>query len=433
MNTPVGIRREDKNIWERRTPLIPEDIKELREKLSIEFIVQPSKIRIFPDDEYRNAGAKVEEDLSSCAVIFAVKELPVNFIKPRKTYVFFSHTIKGQPHNMPMLKKLMELKCQLIDYERIVDDKGRRLIFFGKHAGYAGAVDTLWALGMRLKWEGVENPFEDICQATHYAGLSDIKDELKEIGERIRKGGVPDEIVPLIFGITGYGNVSIGVREIIDILPTMEIKPGEISTVFENPRKDTIYKVVFKEEDMVESKSGDKFDLQDYYTHPEKYRPIFERYIPYLTVLFNAIYWDERYPRFVTKNFIKKLYSQKHKPRLRVIGDISCDIEGSVECTIRATDPGNPIYVYDPEKDEALDGYEGKGPVILAVDNLPCELARDSSIFFSRILKKYVPPIIKADFSRDFERCELPREIKGAVIVYKGELTLNYQYLKKFL
>jgi alpha-aminoadipic semialdehyde synthase len=431
MNTPVGIRREDKNIWERRTPLIPEDVKELRENLNIDFIVQPSDIRIFSDEEYRRTGAKIDEDLSPCPLIFAVKEIPIDFIKPGKTYVFFSHTIKGQSHNMPMLKRLMELGCQLIDYERIVDERGRRLIFFGRHAGYAGAVDTLWALGLRLKWEGIENPFEGIYQTIKYSGLDEIKSSFKTIGEKIKRDGLPEGIIPLILGITGYGNVSQGVQEIIDILPVMEIKPDDIEKIFNNPRRDVIYKVVFKEEDMVVPRRGDKFDLKDYYEHPERYKAIFEKYIPYLTVIINAIYWDSRYPRFVTKKFIRKLY--KDNPRLKVIGDISCDIEGSVECTIKATDPGNPIYVYDPERDKAIDGYEGRGPVILAVDNLPCELPRDSSIFFSNILKKFVPSIVKADFSLDFNKCDLPREIKEAVIVYRGELTPGYSYLKKFL
>ncbi|PIV69931.1 MAG: hypothetical protein COS08_02885, partial [Euryarchaeota archaeon CG01_land_8_20_14_3_00_38_12] len=149
----VGIRREDKNIWERRTPIIPQHIKELKEK-DIEFFVQPSKIRAFRDGEYVEAGANIQDSLNQCNVIFAVKEIPLDFFKKNKTYVFFSHTTKGQKHNMPMLKKMMELKCQLIDYEKIVDEKNRRLIFFGRYAGLAGMIDTLWALGQRLNKGG---------------------------------------------------------------------------------------------------------------------------------------------------------------------------------------------------------------------------------------------------------------------------------------
>ena len=146
----IGIRREDKNIWESRTPLTPEQIKELSKDEHIGFIVQKSKTRAYSDNEYEKAGALVQEDLSPSSVVLAIKEIPIEFFQPKKTYIFFSHTIKGQKYNMPMLKRMMDLQCTLIDYEKIVDDKGRRLLFFGNYAGYAGMIDTLWALGQRL-------------------------------------------------------------------------------------------------------------------------------------------------------------------------------------------------------------------------------------------------------------------------------------------
>jgi len=97
----------------------------------VEVWLQPSEIRVFSEEEYVRAGARVQEDLSPCPVIFAVKEIPQDFFEPGKTYVFFSHTIKGQPYNMPMLKRMLELGCTLIDYEKVTDERGRRLIFFG--------------------------------------------------------------------------------------------------------------------------------------------------------------------------------------------------------------------------------------------------------------------------------------------------------------
>ncbi len=132
MKRIIGIRREDKNEWERRVPLIPTDIEQLTKEHNIEFVVQPSPIRIFKDDEYRSAGAVINEDLSACSAVFAVKEIPMELFETGKTYIFFSHTIKGQEHNMPMLKTMMEQKCSLLDYEKVTDDKGRRLIFFRK-------------------------------------------------------------------------------------------------------------------------------------------------------------------------------------------------------------------------------------------------------------------------------------------------------------
>ncbi|HID25467.1 MAG TPA: hypothetical protein EYP23_03275, partial [Thermoplasmata archaeon] len=181
----IGIRREDKNQWERRTPLIPKHVEELKEKHGLQTIVQPSKIRVFTEEEYRDAGAIIQDDLSPCSHVFAVKETPLGFFEPGKTYIFFSHTIKGQKHNMPMLKRLLELGCTLIDYERIVDKQGKRLVFFGRFAGLAGMVDTLWAFGQRLKWEGINTLLEEIKQTIHYNGLDEIKQHLSKVGETI--------------------------------------------------------------------------------------------------------------------------------------------------------------------------------------------------------------------------------------------------------
>jgi len=436
MKYMIGIRREDKNKWERRVPLTPQHVKELRENYSVEVRLQPSPIRIFSDEEYLQVGAKIAEDLSPCPVVFGVKEMPSTFFQPNKTYVFFSHVIKGQTYNMPMLRRMLELKCQLIDYEKVTDEKGRRLIFFGKHAGLAGMIDTLWALGQRLSWERIPNPFEQIKNAYKYENLAKAKEEISEVGKKIKIEGLNKSLVPLICGITGYGNVSHGVQEILDLLPIKEINPDEIFTLIKssNYSKNHIYKVVFKEDHMVEPISQkDRFELQDYYDHPEKYRSKFEIYIPYLTVLVNCIYWDKRYPRLVTKKYVKQLLSNKEKPNLRVIGDISCDIEGSIECNLKWTQPDNPIYVYDPFEDKAIDGYEGTGPVILAVDNLPCEISKEASLYFSQVLKPFIPKIANADFSVDFDRCILPPPIRNAVIVYHGELTPNYRYIKKYL
>lgn len=427
----IGIRREDKNEWERRVPLIPEHAKELKQTHAIEVWLQPSQIRIFQDKDYISAGAVICEDLSRCPIIFAIKEIPVEFFEPSKTYVFFSHTIKGQPHNMAMLKRMMELKCQLIDYEKVVDEHGKRLIFFGRFAGLAGMIDTLWALGRRLKYEGIDNPFSEIRKTHEYVSLEEAKDEIANVGKKIATLGLPNSLTPFICGFLGYGNVSKGAQEIIDLLPIKEIEPKVIGSAL---TESCIYKVVFKEEDMVELKiknKKSKFDLQDYYDHPEKYKSVFEKYIPYLTLLINCIYWDARYPRFVTKKYLKKLY--RGSPKLKVIGDISCDIDGAIECTLHPTTPANPVFVYDPFTEKATLGVEGVGPVVLAVDNLPCELPRESSIYFSGRLMNFIPQIAGADFSVDFEHCNLPREIKDAVILYHGELTPNYKYMEKFL
>jgi alpha-aminoadipic semialdehyde synthase len=435
MTMTLGIRREDKNRWEQRVPLTPEHILQLQKKHGIKTVVQPSAIRVFADTDYQRAGAHVQESLSPSSVVFAVKEIPLEYFEKGKTYVFFSHTIKGQHHNMPMLKKMMDMGCTLIDYERIVDAKGKRLVFFGRYAGLAGMVDTLWTFGRRLHSEQIDTPFNAIKQTIHYKDLADIKKHLAVVGEEIKTKGLPPSLTPLIIGFSGYGHVSIGAQEILDILPVKEIQPKDIGSIVENPSNKVIYKVVFKEEHLVEpTTAGKKFDLQEYYTHPERYRSIFEQYISSFSILMNCIFWNVQYPRLLTKQYIKKIFSNKEKQRLKVVGDISADINGAIEFTEKTTSPDNPVFVYDPITDTTTDGYEGPGIVVMAVDNLPCELPKESSESFSEILSRFVPEIMNADFSApDIDSIALPVEIKNAVILYRGKLTPSYQYINKYL
>ena len=434
MTAIIGVRREDKSIWERRVPVTPQDAADLKEQ-GIDVIVQPSPIRAIVDREFAERGIAVQDDLGPASVIMAIKEIPEYVFEPGKTYVFFSHTIKGQPYNMPMLKRMLELGCTLIDYERVVDDKNRRLIFFGWHAGVAGMIDTLWALGQRLTWEGIDNPFAELRQTRTYHDLAEAKEALARVRTRIETEGLPKQLTPLIVGVAGYGNVSRGAQEMLDLLPVIEIQPEEVATISASaePSRRHLYKVVFKEWHIVEPASPETtFELQDYYQHPEKYRGAFEQYIPHLAVLVNAIYWSAKYPRLVTKAYLKELFSGA-KPRLRVIGDISCDVEGAIECTVKATDPGDPLFVYDPLTGNVVDGHEGQGVVVVAVDILPSELPREASVDFSRILKPFIPAIATADFSAPFEASSLPPEIKRAVIAYRGQLTPDYKYIEQFL
>jgi saccharopine dehydrogenase (NAD+, L-lysine forming) len=434
--TLIGIRREDKNPWERRVPIIPVHAREIMRDLPVEVWVQPSSIRIFADEDYRKEGAKISENLSPCSIVLAVKEIPLDFFEDEAAYVFFSHTIKGQPHNMPMLKRMMERRCTLIEYEKIVDQQGRRLVFFGRQAGEAGMIDTLWALGQRLKLEGIKSPFSELHKTIDYRSLVEAKESIKRAGWEIYKHGLDSSLLPLIFGFAGYGHVSQGAQEIFDLLPFEEIEPARLSEFIEKKKYSDkrIYKTVFKEEDMVKPKSAkEKFDLQDYYEHPERYKPVLEKSIPYLTVFVNAIFWSPRYPRFVTKRFLKTLYTGEEKPRLRVIGDISCDVDGGVECTVACTNPAEPIFTYDVLEDTAKEGFTGRGPVVMAVDNLPAEISLESSVYFSQTLLPFMPGLAAADFSRDFGHCHLPLPLRKAVILFRGKLTADYEYMKSFI
>lgn len=433
MTSSIGIRLEDKNIWEARTPIIPEHVAVLREAHDIEVVVQASPIRAFSAEEYLAAGARIAPTLEDCPTIFAIKEIPPTLLEAEKTYVFFSHTIKGQAGNMPMLRRLMELGCQLLDYERIVDENGRRVVFFGDYAGLAGMLDTLWALGQRLEWEGVTTPFSALQPALEYADLETAQAAVRQAGARIASEGLPAGLPPLICGFAGYGNVSRGAQEIFDLLPVIEISPADLEN-FTGDDPHHVYKVVFREEDMVEPVDPHAaFVLQDYYDHPERYRSRFERYLPHLTVLVNGIFWTSRYPRLVTKEGLRALFEREAQPRLRVIGDISCDTEGAIECTVHTTNPGSPIFVYNPLTCETQDACAGVGVVILAVDNLPAELPRESSTHFSETLLPFVPAITNVDPSVAFEESDLPPILKRAVILWQGQLTPNYRYLEAYL
>lgn len=431
----IGIRREDKNEWEARVPLIPNDVKKLVSN-GIEVVLQPSPIRIFSDQEYINVGATISEDLSYCSVILAVKEIPINFIEKGKTYVFFSHTIKGQDYNMPLLQKMIDEKTQLIDYERIVNEKGQRLIFFGRHAGVAGMIDSLWAFGKRVESEGIQNPFSKLKKTFEYRGLENVKRQISKIADEITRNGIPKEMRPLVCGFSGYGNVSQGAQEIFDIFPHKVISPQELlsNQNLLDESEHVLYKVVFKESDLVKPKnSEDKFELQDYYDNPDKYKSKFERYLPKLSILMNCIYWDTPYPRLITLDYLKRAWTESDNQKLKVIGDISCDIDGAIQCTVKSTEPGRPVYVYNPIDSSVNDGVEGIGPVIMAVDNLPCELAEEASKSFSKVLVNFISQLVKADYDVAFKDLQLPNELRKGMILYRGELTSEYKYLDKYL
>ncbi len=435
MSIVIGIRHEDKYELERRVPIVPRHVEWLVKHYNIDVVVQSSEKRVFHDEEFIRAGAKVAKELKRCPVIFGVKEIPIPALEHDKTYIFFSHVIKGQKYNMPMLKKLMELKCNLIDYEKVVDEQNKRLIFFGKYAGLAGMINSLWALGLRLKYYGYESRLLKIKQARYYHSLEEAKSDISAIGEEIAEKGIPEELRPFVIGFTGYGNVSQGAQEILGLLPVKEISPEKLLTLKNRKHipNNIVYKVIFKEEHLAEPiDPTQNFDLQDYYTHPENYKGVFEKYIPHLSMLINCMYWDERYSKLITKDYLKKLYS-KGRPKLDLVGDISCDIDGSVECTVKPAKIEDPIYVYNPFTDQATSGYEGEGILDMAVDILPSELPRDSSLGFSDVLVNFVKPIAIADYQLPYEEIDLPKAIKKALILLRGELTPSYKYLEEHL
>lgn len=431
----IGIRKENPLLKEKRAPLVPSQVEQII-KNGIKVYVQSSPERIFNDDEYKNAGAKIVSELSSPEIILGVKEIPLSDIKRNKIYLFFSHTIKGQKYNMLMLKKLIEKNCTLIDYELIKDEKDKRLVFFGDFAGYAGIINTLWAFGERIYWEGKNNLFKPIDQTHQYGGLQNAKDAIAAVGERIRKKGTRPEITPLIIGVTGRGRVAKGVMEILELLPIVEIKPKELQTFLmeNNFNSHFVYVVHFLKGDLYKHKQYPHlYDAKDFALNPGNYKSRLEDVLQYLSILVNGIYWEPKFPKIVTKKFLKQLYSDSSKVRLKVIGDITCDIDGSIECTVKATDWTNPIYTYNPITGETTDGWTGNGIVMMTVDKLPTELPREASEFFGDSLSPFLSQLANTNFNQPYAKLLLPKEFQNAVIVHKGKLTPNYQYLSQYL
>ncbi|MFN2442909.1 MAG: bifunctional lysine ketoglutarate reductase /saccharopine dehydrogenase family protein [Thermoanaerobaculia bacterium] len=427
----IGIRKEDKNRWERRAPLTPDHVAELTRMQKVEVIVQPSSRRAFHDLDYERSSARLSLDLGDADIVLGVKEVPPERVLERKVYVIFPHVTKGQDSTMPMLQRLMEKRCTLIDYELITDRRGRRLIFFGRHAGYAGMIDTLWALGRRLAHEGFDTPFEQIRMAHAYSSLDEALRDIARAGERIRHEGLPVGLRPVVFAFTGSGNVTQGALEVFDRLPFSRIEPEQLRSLPEDrdrPRN-LVYKTVLDRSHRFERREGGGFDPEELARRPDLYRSAIAPLLPHITVLVNGVFWDPAQPRLVTKDDIRRHWAEEKQPKLRVIGDITCDIGGSIEVTVKPTEPGDPIYVWEPATDEIRMGTAGAGPVVLAVDNLPCELPIEASQHFGDSLLGFVPALARCDWTRDFENLDLPPEIHRAIIVHQGELTPPYRFL----
>ncbi|PCI35395.1 MAG: hypothetical protein COB53_11020 [Elusimicrobia bacterium] len=429
----IGIRKEGKNAWERRAPLTPDQAGSLVSS-GINIWVQSSRKRAFPDEDYARAGATIKKSLRGCPTIFGVKEIPPAQIERGKTYIFFSHTVKGQRSGMPLLRKVLASRSRLIDYERILNDSGRRLIYFGKYAGIAGMIDSLWALGQRYKVIGHQNPLEGLRPAKEYAGLEEAMADLRLVGSRIKKDGIPKRMSPMICAFTGRGNVSRGAQQVYDRLPVETLKPADLRRGTSRLRRDRVYKVVFSLKDTMEPiMPGRQFGYLDYHDRPYRYRSTMHRFLPHISLFINGIFWTPRYPRLITQHMLAPLYGSRRRPRLKVIGDITCDVGGSIEATVKATDPGNPVFIFDPSTGKTRDGFRGNGPVIMAVDNLPCELPRESTEEFGSHLSPFVREIAAADFKNGLKASGLSAPIRRAVVTLNGSLTPAYEYLQAHL
>lgn len=431
-NLIVGILRETKG-FEHRAPLVPCDVEWLVDR-GIPVEVESSPNRVFSDQEYKKNRARIVDRIREAALLVGIKEPRVHDLYSRKIYMVFSHTAKGQVHNMPLLKACLKKKITLIDYERIVDLYGTRLVYFGRFAGICGMIDSLHYLGKKLEWKGIENPFSLVRPAHTYESLHEVKDDLAEAGERIKKQGIAKELSPFIVGITGHGNVSRGVQEVLDLLRPVEIHPRNMMDFIEYHKKQRhrTYKIVFLREEKFRSREGRGFYFEEYLKNPKKFESNLDRYLPYINILIHTAYWDAAYPRLVPKKMITVL--SKRKPfRLEFVGDLSCDVNGSIEITYKTTSPNRPTFTYNYETKKFIDGYASKGVTVLAVDNLPAEMPKDASDDFSGLIRDYVYQIAAHGINDITNHMAIPAEIRKAVVTQDGKLTKNSAYLKKYV
>lgn len=430
----IGLRREDKNKWERRAPLAPRHVADLK-KQGFKVIVQPSTLRVFTDDDYRDAGAVVQEDLSECSVITAVKEVPIESLLPRRTWCFFSHTIKAQPAGMPLLDAAMEKKVRLVDYEVITENGlrgGKRLVAFGEFAGYAGAVDFLRGLGERFLSLGYNTPLLHISSSFMYPNLEEARRAVGLAGTAIKEGGLPAGLCPLTVVFTGRGNVTTGALDIFKLLPHEVIEPEQLPSLFDgNASRNKLYLIQATSKHMVKHIGGKPFNKETYYSEPELFESIFQDTIlPYSTAVVNGMYWDARFPRLFTAKDLHSLVTTGQDKLLGVC-DITCDSDGSVP-TQHFTSIEQPFVVFNALTGKTSENMDDPGVIFHAVDHLPSELPREASEHFGNCLLPLLPALANDPTPEKPGpiSASLPAPIAGAIITQGGELTEKFAFIQ---
>lgn len=395
----IGIIKEGKIPVDKRVPLTPKKcVEALQEFPQMEIIVQPSDIRCFTDAEYKELHIPVQEDLSGCDILMGIKEVPVEQLIPNKTYFFFSHTIKKQPHNAKLLRAILNKNITLIDYETLTTPEGQRLVAFGRYAGIVGAYNAMLTYGKKHKLFNLKPAY--LCH------------EMEDMQEEYFKVKLP----PIKIAVTGGGRVAGGAMEVLDKMGIRKV------SVF-----DYLYKQ-FDEPVYAQLHSGDYnrrpdvevWDSPDFYSHPELYQSTFRKFTRVTDLLMACAYWDPRAPKLFTEE-------DTRQPDFKIdtIADITCDVDGSIPTTKRSTTILEPAYDYNPETGELEPAYRRKGNItIMAVDNLPCELPRNASRDFGRhLIDNVFPHLFNGDKNGVLER---------GTIAKGGKLTERFSYLQEY-
>ncbi|KAM4902385.1 LOW QUALITY PROTEIN: alpha-aminoadipic semialdehyde synthase, mitochondrial [Sylvia borin] len=439
----LAIRREDVNAWERRAPLAPKHVKELT-KMGYKVLVQPSNRRAIHEKEYIKAGAIIQEDISEASLIIGVKRPPEDKLIPKKNYAFFSHTIKAQEANMPLLDEILRQEIRLFDYEKMVDHKGMRVVAFGQWAGVAGMINILHGLGLRFLALGHHTPFMHIGMAHNYRNSSQAVQAVRDAGYEISLGLMPKSVGPLTFVFTGTGNVSKGAQEMFSALPCEFVEPHELKEVSRSGDLRKVYGTVLSRHHHLVRKHDGQYDPADYDKHPENYVSRFHIDVaPYTTCLINGIYWEQNTPRLLSRQDAQKLLVPVKSAagtmdgcpelphRLLAICDISADTGGSIEFMTECTTIDNPFCMYDADQHITHDSVEGSGILMCSIDNLPAQLPIEATEYFGDMLFPYIEEMLLSEGSEPLEKQNYSPVVRDAVIASNGSLTPKYQYIQK--
>jgi saccharopine dehydrogenase (NAD+, L-lysine forming) len=394
----IGVLREEKSPPDKRVPLTPLICSELTRKYpNIEIVVQPSSIRCYTDNEYSSFGVSLAEDLSDCDILMGVKEVPPEKIIPGKKYFFFSHTIKKQPHNQKLMKALIAKKVTMIDYETLTDKNHNRIIGFGRYAGVVGAYNGI--LGYGLKYDLFRLQPAHLCR-----DRAEMEDELRRV-----------KLPNIKIALTGGGRVANGVIETLSALRIRKVTPEEFLMA---SYREPVY-CQLNPRDYVEIPDDHNFDLNEFFKHPEHFVSKFKPFTKVTDLYISAHYWDPRAPKMFTVEDM-----QAPDFHISVVADVTCDIDGSVPTTLRASTIAQPFYGYNIVKGIEDLPFNKDTVCIMAVDNLPCELPRDASDDFGKDLsERALPFLINDDPDKIIER---------ATIVHDGQLMPAFEYLADY-
>lgn len=396
----VALIREGKKPSDRRVPLTPKQAGELQEKYpDIKVIVQKSPFRCFLDTDYEEAGISVQDSVEDCDVLMGIKEVPRDELIPGKTYFFFSHTIKKQVYNRGLLQDILKKNIRLLDYEKLTDPQGKRLVAFGHWAGIVGAYNAIWTWGKRF------NLF-DLRRALSCFDLKDLKTEYKKV-----------KIPAVKIVLTGSGRVAGGAMEVLNGMGIMKVSPDEIlNKNFQEP--------VFaqlRSKDYHYRRAGGDFDPQEFYSSPALYDADFSKYTRVADILIASAYWHPEAPRLFSEE-----EAARKDFRIKVVADITCDISGSIPVSVKASSITDPLYDYNPQSGKVETPISGEDNItVMAIDNLPCELPRDASESFGRQLLEHVFPYLTGEDSLGI--------LERATVTENGRLTPPFRYLQDFV